>query len=650
MDPLYPEIALPLSASARAAFHAFPRPFMASLSGVERLIALDAFLYLDFASNGTKTPRELQIRAAIAIRQGKDLVVRSGTGTGKTIAMILPLLMMPNDAIAITISPLRLIQDNHVSEFSKYGISSLAINCYTPATPALWKSIEKHTQYRHYSVFPEQCGPFQGHIPRFAKLLRDQKWVKKIRLLQIDEAHFIVTAGQAKGKETAFRPAFSNLGERLRVHLPSTTPCAAYSASMPKRVMDVVMKTLRMNPTNTVTVALSTNRPNLVYATIPMTGTINNLSNLNFLAPQPFPANYVLPLSIIFVDDKKKTSIIARNLNSRLPPELAASKPFRKFHSGMSKQYLEDTAARFRSGEVRTLVATQCASNGFDVPNIRLVVLYGVPQSVFEEDQRGGRGGRDGLECLVLTIAESWAYNNLAEFDPNHQPDTKEQRTEKAMVAKASSKLSLFFTSRTCCDNDDPFFDLSYWLPGLSLSVSDDSDSEEETPAKKVRKRYRPVPARESLELALNAWRDNTHAGDPVMKMFPKSYILPDASIVLLARELPTRLRMPAQITSFLEETPEWHARYALDILTVICLYDTELSSAMSSSESDESSESEKSEPDIDDIRQPTSDDELLASSNNSASSSASSTRSSSPTPPLAPRISALVVHSVKPP
>lgn len=52
MDPLYPEIALPLSASARAAFHALPRSFMASLSSVERLTALDAFLYLDFASNG----------------------------------------------------------------------------------------------------------------------------------------------------------------------------------------------------------------------------------------------------------------------------------------------------------------------------------------------------------------------------------------------------------------------------------------------------------------------------------------------------------------------------------------------------------------------------------------------------------------------
>ncbi|KAJ7663217.1 P-loop containing nucleoside triphosphate hydrolase protein [Mycena polygramma] len=653
MDPLYPEVSLPLSASARAAFHALPRSFMVSLTSLERLIALDAFLYLDFASNGTKTPRELQIRAAIAIRQGKDLLVRSCTGTGKTISMILPFLMMPHDAIAITISPLRLIQDNHVSEFSKYGIPSIAINCFTATTPALWK-VCRSFQFRHYSVSPEQCGPFQGHIPRFAKLLRNQKWVKRIRLLQIDEAHFIVTTGQAKGKETAFRPAFSNLGERLRVHLPSTTPCAAYSASMPKRVMDVVAKTLRMDPTNMVTVELSTNRPNLVYATIPMIGTINNLSNLDFLAPQPFPANYILPLCIIFIDDKKKTSVIARDLNSRLPPALAESRPFRKFHSGMSKQYLEDTARRFRSGEIRGLVATQCASNGFDVPNIRLIVMYGVPQSVFEEDQRGGRGGRDGLECLVLTIAENWAYNNLAESDPNHEPDIKEQRTEKAIIEKASSKScrrgilarhnddataeALAFTSRTCCDNDDPLFNLSLWLPGFAASVRDDSDSDEEIPPKKVRKRYRPVAARDSLEVALRAWRERTHAGDPVMKMFPKSYILPEASIVLLARELPSRLRIPGEITAFLDETADWHARYSLDILSVIRSYDTQLDVESSSSDpqSDESLDSDHSEPDMDDIRRPTSDDDLL-----SASSSPSTSRSSSPTLPPTPLFNA---------
>ncbi|KAJ7939525.1 hypothetical protein B0H13DRAFT_1570698, partial [Mycena leptocephala] len=87
-------------------------------------------------------------------------------------------------------------------------------------------------------------------------------WTKQVKLLQIDEAYFIVTAGTAKGKEAAFRPYFSDLGERLRIHLPASTPCTAYSASMPSQIMNTVKSTLRMEPAKTVTIELTTNRPN----------------------------------------------------------------------------------------------------------------------------------------------------------------------------------------------------------------------------------------------------------------------------------------------------------------------------------------------------------------------------------------------------
>ncbi|KAJ7708475.1 hypothetical protein B0H14DRAFT_2646643 [Mycena olivaceomarginata] len=92
---------------------------------------------------------------------------------------------MAKSAVVITISPLRLIQDNNVAEFNKYGIPSIAIDSFTPEDPALWKTIREHNMYQHYSVSSEQCGPYQGHIPRFAKLLHDPKWVKRIKLLQM---------------------------------------------------------------------------------------------------------------------------------------------------------------------------------------------------------------------------------------------------------------------------------------------------------------------------------------------------------------------------------------------------------------------------------------------------------------------------------
>ncbi|KAJ7939526.1 hypothetical protein B0H13DRAFT_2300804 [Mycena leptocephala] len=106
-------IPLPMSQSALDAFRALPLSFMLPLTADERRTVLQAFLHLDIASKGTKTPRLLQLRAALAVIAGKDLVVRSGTGSGKTLAMILPVLSLPTTSAIITVSPLRLIQDNH---------------------------------------------------------------------------------------------------------------------------------------------------------------------------------------------------------------------------------------------------------------------------------------------------------------------------------------------------------------------------------------------------------------------------------------------------------------------------------------------------------------------------------------------------------
>ncbi|KAJ7437277.1 P-loop containing nucleoside triphosphate hydrolase protein [Mycena latifolia] len=650
MDPFLHNIHLPMSESAVNAFKALPPAFMAGLSPVERHQVLDAFLYLDFASKGTKLPRELQLRAYLAVKAGKDLLVRSGTGSGKTLAMILPVLSMAKNSIVVTISPLRLIQDNHVAEFNKYGIPSIAINCYTPNDPALWKvsgcSIKNHTVFRHYS----------GHIPHFAKLLHDVKWAKRIELLQIDEAHFIKTAGQAKGKEAVFRPAFSDLGERVRIHLPATTPCTAFSASMPRSIMDILTKTLRMDPAKTIKVELTTNRPNLIHAVTPMINSINNFANLDFLIPSPYPPNFVLPKSMVFFDHKHKAAALARYLNAKLPSPLAKKELFRHYHSGMSKPYLEHIANSFKQpdGDVRCLIATDSASNGFDVPDISLIALFGVPKTLFDVDQRGGRGGRDGRECLVLMIAERWAYDNLAQTDADHEPDAKEERTDSEVVLYANSTAcrhrilakhnndatprALHFSGAFCCDNDDPNFDLSNYLIG-PLST-EGGDSNNEPPPKRTRKKYRPVAQHQDITDSLLEWRTSVHIKDPVAKNFPPPYILDETSITLLARERPAAFKTPSEITDFLGETADWHSQYALDILTIIRLHDIQPLSSSSSSDSEESEHSSNSESDSnpDEMQLPTEDDQNTALGR-TTHSSPSSSRANSPDSEPEPQI-----------
>ncbi|KAJ7759810.1 P-loop containing nucleoside triphosphate hydrolase protein [Mycena maculata] len=616
IDPFIDNIPLPMSQAALDAFNSLSYEFMEALSTAQRIIVLNAFLFLDFVSKGQKTPRDLQLRAAIAVGEGKNLLVRSGTGSGKTLAMIIPVLLLPKDAIVITVSPLRLIQDNHVTEFSKYGIPSIAINSFTPEDPNLWKLIRNREHYHHYSVSPEQCGIYKGHVPRFARLLHDSKWVKKIKLLQIDEAHFVETTGQAKGDEAAFRPAYSDLGERLRVHLPTSTPCTAYSASMPGYVMDLLMKTLRMDAANTIKLELTTNRPNLIYATIPIIGSIDNFRNLDFFFPTPIPPSYRPPKSIIFLDNKLKAAKLARHLNAKASPEIGAVEPFRHYHSTMSKPYLEHIIKSFKEEDedVRCLVATEAASNGFDVADIRLIVMFGVPKTKFEEDQRGGRGGRDGLPCLVLTIAEKWALENLAATDPVHTPSKKELRTEAGVIADTHSKpcrrraladhnndktpTALDFTM-WCCDNhDDHNFDISVFLPGSLPTEADHAPSG--PPTKTTRRKYRPVAARQELIDCLEEWRMQRHADDPIARHFRIGDILETASIPLLARQPRHSLRIPADITSFLQETEEWHREYALDILSIIIQYDGPRPTSAALSSGDSSESSSDSHPDSD--------------------------------------------------
>ncbi|THH14004.1 hypothetical protein EUX98_g9658 [Antrodiella citrinella] len=76
-----------------------------------------------------KVAREWQLDAAESILLGLDAVVLAGTGTGKTAAYMLPLLL-PETAgkVLIVIEPLVALQRDQVRRFKKMGIPALAVN------------------------------------------------------------------------------------------------------------------------------------------------------------------------------------------------------------------------------------------------------------------------------------------------------------------------------------------------------------------------------------------------------------------------------------------------------------------------------------------------------------------------------------------
>ncbi|RPB26149.1 hypothetical protein L211DRAFT_781668 [Terfezia boudieri ATCC MYA-4762] len=60
-----------------------------------------------------KEPREFQLRVALALHGGYDVLCVAATNAGKTLSFIMPILLNPK-AVIMVISPLKSIMDDHV--------------------------------------------------------------------------------------------------------------------------------------------------------------------------------------------------------------------------------------------------------------------------------------------------------------------------------------------------------------------------------------------------------------------------------------------------------------------------------------------------------------------------------------------------------
>jgi superfamily II DNA/RNA helicase len=82
-------------------------------------------------------------------------------------------------------------------------------------------------------------------------------------------------------------------------------------------------------------------------------------------------------------------------------------------HGNKSQNHRERTLAAFRTGEIRTLVATDIAARGIDVDGISHVVNYdlpNVPETYVHRIGRTARAGADGTAISLVAGAEEMAY------------------------------------------------------------------------------------------------------------------------------------------------------------------------------------------------------------------------------------------------
>ncbi|KAJ7208369.1 P-loop containing nucleoside triphosphate hydrolase protein [Mycena pura] len=586
-----------------------PTAYLNSLDDKRRSIALRACLLVHLTSRCRFVPRQYQLEANDALENGRDGIIDSGTGSGKTMCQIIPNLLHPTTT-SMTISPLKRLQILQAAEFERWGVRTICINEDTPNDKELWNNIS-NGHYQHLIVQPEQLKSHKGHLPRLARLLNVPQFAKSIRRVHVDEAHHIHTAGLPLYGLPAFRPSWGALNE-LRIRLPKGTPIQALSATYPPHIKSAVVENLNFNRKNHLSMKLSSNRPNIIYATHRIVGSLSDFRHLDFLISTPFTK---LMKVVVFHDDTEQCADAAAYHDTLLPPELRNKGLVRHYHGGMSKDYLKQVFDDFSQ-----------ESGGLDVGGIDVVIDYGVPRTQSTAIQRGGRAGRRGQISVYLVMAEPWAFTaSIDAADPDSaDPDRpisgqlvknsrKPERTGLAMVLYVRTVLCLRKTiaqyladgtrdalqvsTAWCCDRPHPenpslCFDKRDFFPGrfiyqesngaIYAGDTDEQDRLHLNPPKTKKRKAKGPPNRKivdraDLQARLRDWLWSAHANDALRGVRPASFILDGKGIKVLSAVHPDRMHSVSQVVSALDETQEWGQEWGDKVLEVISAYDAEL-------------------------------------------------------------------------
>lgn len=359
---------------------------------------------------GIKTPTKIQNDAMGPIAQGKDLIGEAQTGTGKTLAFLLPLMngSIKGSGISLILVPTRELALQITEEAESVNIHSLNIL----------------TIYGGRG-YEEQLKKVQGKVDIIVatpgRLLdfidKDLVKMDNIKTVVFDEADQMLMLG--------FRKELDELIKRL----PRKRQTLCFSATMDPAVKKLAYAVTK-NPI-VVQVQEKDHSKNLKKMVVETTkrGKLDALCTI-LNETQPF-------MAIIFA----RTKLRVDNLEERMSDRGYNTQ---KIHGDVSQVKREKIIKSFKSAEIRYLIATDVAARGLDITGVTHIFNYDVPDDEKEYIHRIGRTARAGekgetylfvtpedalalhkIEALVGHELERVTYSAIDNVECNHMDTSK---------------------------------------------------------------------------------------------------------------------------------------------------------------------------------------------------------------------------------
>ena len=354
---------------------------------------------------GIITPTAVQEKIIPLARTGQDLILQAKTGTGKTLAFLLPTferLKKISVTQSLIIAPTRELATQISKVAAEIGkileLESLLI-CGGQDIER-----EKNKLRRTPQLIIGTPGRLLDHLRRGTIQL------KNVNKIIVDEADELLKLGFIEDVENLIR---ETSGDRQLILCSATMPARIrqLAAEFMKKPKEIFIEKKTVTPENTKQVIIKT----------PANKKFSKLVEI-LESESPY-------LAIIFCATKEKTAALALEL---------AKKNFEvdELHGDLTQQQRNFVLKKFREAKIQILVATDIAARGLDIEGVTHVISYEVPRDVETYIHRIGRTGRAGEEGTAITLVAPEEIEKLRKIERGIKKQISVNRGQKKSRAK----------------------------------------------------------------------------------------------------------------------------------------------------------------------------------------------------------------------
>ncbi|MEH7116650.1 DEAD/DEAH box helicase [Neobacillus vireti] len=350
------------------------------------LTNLQHFLQEAWQKSGFQEPTSIQDSAIPLILEGKDVIAESPTGTGKTLAYLLPLLHKvdhnsPSLQAVVLASSQELVMQVY-QEFQKWSEGSGIRGTSIIGGANLKRQLEKLKKR------PQVIFATPGRLLELIK----QKKVKmhEVKMIVLDEGDQLLIPEHL---QTVQQIVKSTLNDRQVI---------LFSATM-KQATEKLAKEMA-------------NEPEVLRIEKDEMASSGEVEHIYFLCEPRDKIKLLEKIarlekskSLAFINDIGEIQVFKEKL---LFKELSIG----ILHSDMKKLERQAALRDFRDGKMKMLIATDIAARGLDIQGISHVVQIDFPKDITQYVHRAGRTGRMGASGTVISLVTEREERELKRF------------------------------------------------------------------------------------------------------------------------------------------------------------------------------------------------------------------------------------------